>query len=634
MKRRWFLAICSAAILGFAAWFGSQGDADEAKSDWEQIAPGILRTKEMPYGYALVDDGHALLIDAPIAGTGLKAHGIKTIDGVLLTHHHRDSVAAVEWYLNAKVPVRASKLSADFLSPDGVAKHWKESLPLRNSRTAYFVVPVGFNGIDFSLDDGQKIDWRGKSIQVVATPGHSRDHLSFSMTSGKETTPIVFAGDTLAEQGKLWSPYTTDWDHWTDLGLKPTHESLWKLTGLKPKTLYLAHGKPITENATTALEETAKAVEEVAFLKSFTRFSERIGNVPKYNFLVPKEQIASAGEKPWAKVSDHIWITGNTYVLVSKEEKAFLVLDPWGQRSADQIAKLKKDQDLGNLERVLFSHAHYDHYDGIHNLPDREKFKVWTLDRVAEPIVDPNRIRAPFLDARPVTIDRKFKDGDVATWREYSFRFHFFPGQTEYTMAIETNIDGKKCLFTADNFYHQDQFSGSGGWMGLNRSFPLPYAASAKKVLEIAPEWVLAEHGGPFEFNAEDFKRRVQWGEASAKAADAICISGNHRRDWDPHRLMVEPVIVKTRAGAKFDVEVRASNPGDLADQIQVTLEGRGLTDNQSWKLEVPAGKTVGRTVTIVLKGNVPSGRHILLLRNTDGYGVEPVESFLALDVE
>ena len=33
-------------------------------------------------------------------------------------------------------------------------------------------------------------------------------------------------------------------------------------------------------------------------------------------------------------------------------------------------------------------------------------------------------------------------------------------------------------MFTADNFFHQDQFSGSGGWMGLNRSSPVLYGQS------------------------------------------------------------------------------------------------------------------------------------------------------------
>ena len=622
-------------LVGSAAWFAAQGDTNP-KSDgvWEEIAPGILRTKELPYGYALVDDGHAMLIDAPVSAESLKPHGIKTIDGVLLTHHHRDAVAAVESFLKAKVPVRASKLSAEWLSTENVKTFWREMLPLKGSRSAYFVVAVGFDGIDYSLKDDETTDWRGRSIRVIETPGHSRDHLAFAVTTGKELTPIVFSGDALAEPGKLWTPFTTDWDHWTDMGLKPTHESLRKLAAKNPKVLYPAHGKPITRDVAAALEETAKAVEEVGFLKSFQRFTDRVGNVPKYPFLVPKEQVASSGDKPWAKVSEHLFITGNNYVLVSQEEKAILVIDPWGKRYIDQLDKLRKEQQLGALEVVWFSHAHYDHYDGVHLLPDRDKFKVWTLDRVAEAIADPNRMRAPFIDPRPVKIDRQFKHGDTAMWREYTFRFHFFPGQTEYTMAVETTIDGKKCLFTADNFFHQDQFSGSGGWMGLNRSYPLPYAESARKVLNVAPEWVLAEHGGPFVFNAEDFKRRVNWGETSAKAADAISISGQHRRDWDPHRITIEPIVFKTKAGAKLTATLRASNPRANLERVTISLQGRGLTDDQTWVVEVPAGKSVEKIVTIGLKPQIPPGRHILILRNADSLGIEAVDAFLAVDVE
>src|SRR4029079_15097780 len=94
---------------------------------------------------------------------------------------------------------------------------------------------------------------------------------------------------------------------------------------------------------------------------------------PKYDFLVPKEQIASAGDKPWAKVADRLWITGNTYVLQSKTGGGIFVLDPWGQRSADQVAKLQKDEKLGAVELVAFSLAHYDHFDGIHVLGGRDK---------------------------------------------------------------------------------------------------------------------------------------------------------------------------------------------------------------------------------------------------------------------
>src|SRR5262249_44503218 len=148
----------------------------------------------------------------------------------------------------------------------------------------------------------------------------------------------------------------------------------------------------------------------------------RIGNPPQYAFLA-KEQAESNGSKPWSRVSDHLYLTGNTFILVSKDGPCLMV-DPWGARSADQWKTLQRDKGIGPLEVVWFSHAHYDHYDGIYDLPRPETFEQWTLDLVASPLEQPLRWRAPFLDPRPVAIGKKPKAGDVLTWREYRFRFH------------------------------------------------------------------------------------------------------------------------------------------------------------------------------------------------------------------
>jgi glyoxylase-like metal-dependent hydrolase (beta-lactamase superfamily II) len=429
-----------------------------------------------------------------------------------------------------------------------------------------------------------------------------------------------------------WSPYSTDWDHWTDAGLKPTGASLRKLATLEPAQLLPAHGPVLNRDAAGALAQTAAAVEEVAFLKSFERYTkQRLGNAPSYRFLA-KEQAETNGSKPWSRVAEHLWLTGNTYVLTSKDN-AFLVVDPWDKRSSDQVARLKKDQNLGALEVVLFSHAHYDHYDGIYSLPERETFQTWTLDRVATPLAEPYLLRAPFLDARPVKIDRRFREGDTATWREYTFRFHHLPGQSEFTMGVETTIDGKRCYFTADNWFHQDQFSGTGGWMGLNRSYPLPYAASAQKVLDAAPEWVLAEHGGAFEFNAEDFRRRVLWGQEGAKAADAICLSGNLRHDWDPHRVHVEPILQQARPGATLTATLVGTDSLGRRDRVTAVLEGRGLTPDQTLALEVPPGGTARSPFTLRLADRVPPGRHVFALRVSNIDGPDPADAFVAVEV-
>ena len=639
MRRRALLAIGSMIICFAAAWLGSGLHGEKPVPAWAEVVPGVWRNTAMPYGHALVADGHALLIDAPHdASSLLKEAKIARLDTVLLTHHHRDICSKAGDFLAARTPVRAPRASAEWLTPAAVRKFWQDSIPLRNSRTAYFVVPVGLD-VDCSLEDGQLIDWRGWKIKVIGTPGHSRDHVAFIAANGDEA-PLLFAGDAVASPGKLWTPYTTDWDHWTDAGLTPTAKSLRRLAELKPRAIFPAHGEPIFRDTVAALEKTAANVEEIAFLKSFERFSkQRLGHAPDYKFLVPKEQIASAGEKPWAKISEHLWITGNTYILISNDAKAFAVIDPWGKRSADQIAKQKSDLDLGKMELVMFSHAHFDHYDGVYELPGYAKeggtpFVIWSLDEVAKILTRPLFLRAPFLDSRPIRFDRQLKDGEAASWHEYSFKFHHLPGQSQFTMGVETTIDDKRCYFTADNFFHQDQFSGSGGWMGLNRSWPLPYAASAKKVLDAAPDWVLAEHGGPFEFNAEDFRRRVQWAEQCAKASDAVCISGDHRRDWNPYRVQVTPIVQKAKPGTTVRATLSVAAIGSKSESFIITLDGRDLTPNQSWTIEDLPGRSTTRELAIELSNNVPPGRHPLALRVAGGPDSESIDAFFVIDVE
>lgn len=634
MQPRSLLALFCIGLIGLVAWL-SQADTKPAKPQaWDEVVrPGVHRTKASPHSYAVVSGKKALLIDATVPLDALKELGVDAVETVLLTHHHRDTAEFAAEYRRAGVPVRAAKESAEWLTPENVTKFWKDSIPLRNSRTAYFVLAEGVPGVDCTLEDGKSFAFGEWLVKPIATPGHSRDHLAFHVQ--KKGMELLFTGDAIHSPGKMWTPFTTDWDHWTDVGLKPAAESLRKLAKLDPWHLFPAHGDVISKDILRALEDTAKAVDEAGFMKSFERFTkQRLGNQPQYDFLVPKEQIASAGDKPWAKLSDHLWITGNTYVLKAKQGHGILVLDPWGQRSADQVEKLRKDEKLGPVELVAFSHAHYDHFDGIHVLNGRDRCEVWSLDLVAIPLKDPLAVRAPFLDPRPIKFTKEFKDGDSGSWGGYTFKFHHLPGQSWYTSGIETTIDGKHSLFTADNFFHQDQFSGSGGWMGLNRSSPVPYGMSAKKVLEVNPEWVLAEHGGPYVFNAEDYKRRAKWGEAAGQACDALCISGRHLRDWTPHHMTAEPVIRTAKPGQSFRLTLGLSGAGAKAERVNVKSDGRGVVTSFRTELAAEPGRPGTAVVDLTVSENAKPGRYVFPVKVTDGHGPEPVDAFFAVDVK
>jgi glyoxylase-like metal-dependent hydrolase (beta-lactamase superfamily II) len=630
MRKSLLLILASLCILAAVYASLAQNGTLHARS-WTIVAPGVLRSPGGAAGYALVHGDRALLIDAPVAADGLAAHGVRKIEAVLLTHYHRDVCAALPALLKTSA-MRAPVKAAEWLEPDRVRKYWRDSIPLRGSRTAYRVVPEGFAGIDYSLVDGKTIAWHGWQMTIIDTPGHALAHVAIAARN-KDGPRVVFCGGAFASAGKLWAPYTTDWDHWTDAGLKPAAASLRRLIAQKPDVLCPTHGPVVTQDVEAALKKTLAAVEDAGFLKSFERYTkERIGNPPSYRFLA-KEQAQSNGSKPWSRVSEHLWLTGNTYVLTSKDGPSLLI-DPWDKRSAEQFAKLQKEQGVGPLEVVMFSHAHYDHYDGIYHLPDRDKFAVWTLDTVSRPLAEPARWRAPFLDIRPVKFDKTPRPGETLTWREYRFRFHHLPGQTYYTMGVEATIDGKTCYFTADNFFHQDMFSGTGGWMGLNRSSPLMYAASAQQVLDARPEWVLAEHGGPFEFSAEDFRRRVDWGRAAARATDALCPSGDHRADWDPSRVHVEPLLQKAKPGATINATLVVTNPLPRKETLTAMLDGRGLTPDQTWELEVGPSGTAQRAITVQLADNAPAGRQVFALRAADGERVEQSDAFFVVDVE
>ena len=162
--------------------------------------------------------------------------------------------------------------------------------------------------------------------------------------------------------------------------------------------------------------------------------------------------------------------------------------------------------------------------------------------------------------------------------------------------------------------------------MGLNRSSPAVYGASAKKVLDLAPEWVLAEHGGPYVFDAEDYRRRVKWGAEAAKACDALCVSGSHLKDWTPHRVTAEPHLQTAKAGGRVNVLI--SLTGEVTEHVTVSVPAfeKGVIyapgNSQLW----------GAPFT--LPADIKPGRHIFPVKVSDKHGVERADTYFAVDVE
>ncbi|MGI5126406.1 MBL fold metallo-hydrolase [Pseudonocardia sp. CA-107938] len=142
------------------------------------------------------------------------AEAAGTVALVLITHWHHDHVGGAPWFADQTgAPVRA-------LDP---------------------ALTVG----GAPLVDGEVIETAGVRLQVVATPGHTADSVSF-LLDGPDADPAVLTGDTILGRG------TTVIAH-PDGALGPYLTSLRRLAELSPGTVVLpGHGPELPDAAAIA----------------------------------------------------------------------------------------------------------------------------------------------------------------------------------------------------------------------------------------------------------------------------------------------------------------------------------------------------------------------------------------------
>jgi glyoxylase-like metal-dependent hydrolase (beta-lactamase superfamily II) len=152
------------------------------------------------------DAGHLAAVEAALAARGARCVA------VLVTHHHGDHAeAALPWGERFGAPVAAA--SAAVAGPRGRV-----------------------------LDHGERLGLAGTTIGVVATPGHTGDHLAFRLESG-----AVLVGDHVLGRG------TSVVTH-PEGDVVAYLDSLRRVHDLGPSALYCGHGPELTEDPGAVLD--------------------------------------------------------------------------------------------------------------------------------------------------------------------------------------------------------------------------------------------------------------------------------------------------------------------------------------------------------------------------------------------
>lgn len=125
------------------------------------------------YGFLVHDgaSGNTALVDAGDASAASRALSDAgwTLTQIWITHHHGDHVAGL----------------AELKSATGATVYGPE----QRSR------PIG--GLDRQLWDGDTLEFAGRTVRIIATPGHTTDMINYHIADDG----VVFTGDTLFTLG-------------------------------------------------------------------------------------------------------------------------------------------------------------------------------------------------------------------------------------------------------------------------------------------------------------------------------------------------------------------------------------------------------------------------------------------------
>jgi len=205
--------------------------------------PGIIATAVLhgPGGVALLDPGPSSTL--PALRSALRQAGVGPSDlrAILLTHIHLDHAGATGTLVREQPGLRVyvhEKGAAHMVDPEklvaSATRLWGDEM----DRLWGEVLPVPKEAVTV-LRGGERIDAAGRSLEVAYTPGHASHHVSyFDAASG-----VAFVGDTAGiclGPGAFVLPPTPP----PDIDLAAWRDSLTRLAGWRPDTLFVTHFGP------------------------------------------------------------------------------------------------------------------------------------------------------------------------------------------------------------------------------------------------------------------------------------------------------------------------------------------------------------------------------------------------------
>lgn len=432
-------------------------------------------------GILLDGQGKALLIDC---GDGrvrehLASLGVRSVERILFTHHHRDQACGAGQFTQKGTQLFVP--AAERLYFEKPETYWQDP----KHRWNYYIfhphrlmlvegVPVAGQ-----YKQGDQFQWGPAQIQVLATPGHTDGSISFLIeVDGRR---VIFCGDLMYDDGQLWELYSLQKgfqrgkrrisDYHGFMGAQwELKESLGRLRKLQPELLIPSHGRIIRKPA-EAIEALIdqidicydKYVAISALRHYFPELFEEFRGRPDHMPL-----------RPALAVPECLRHIGTTWILVSQENKAALVMDCGHPGLVKTLQQMQQEGQLGPIEALWITHYHNDHVGGVAQFQKTFDCPCITDEHLAAVLTQPMAWRLPCISPHPIRVHKPTKHGQSWTWHEFKLTAFFYPGQTLYHSALLVERGNLRMLFVGDSHTPagiDDYCAQNRNWLGPNVGF-------------------------------------------------------------------------------------------------------------------------------------------------------------------
>ncbi|MBM3758823.1 MAG: MBL fold metallo-hydrolase [Acidobacteria bacterium] len=461
---------------------------------------------------------------------------------------------------------------------------------------------------------GQALRFAGQPIDVLATPGYTREGLSFGFTAGGQrflaTGNLVHAGgkilDLYSLQDSIPEPKVRGY-HGFASRIAALRRSVAAVRQWRPDLIAPASG-PLITNPAAALDQL-----EETLLRCYANYL----STDAYRWYVPAENTAARAKRilgtrsydpmPFGETREQLppWLqaTANSRFITAPNGHALLI-DCGSKPVPPQLRQWRDAGLFTKLDAIYITHYHDDHTDYAAATAAEFGAAVWSCPGQADILREPARFRLPCLTPNPIPNLDVWRHAESRDWHGFRLTSFDFPGQTLLHGALLVEPpNGEPVLFVGDSFTP----SGMDDYCLLNRNLVGPGVGlhlCLALIERLGRPWLVNQHVAPlFRFTAEQVRFQQKQLEARAALLSTLTPLPGANFAVDEQWLRLDPYLQTVAPGAKTTLKAILTN--HATTPLEFSLQ---LHTPFSWSCQSPRRRirvAPGQTATLAFPVSV-----------------------------